>query len=273
MPLHDGYARITPYELLLPSDDFPQRRFPAIEEEAEQRGGDLGDPESFALLGEVGMSLRTIRGEEEDPALIQQHGALFFHAFHFWREGRPLFLARTGVVRFLTETGPPRDRWEPRLPAKAGYVQLPQHLVWGPREGDEIPESVDGLFWAAPDEENVSLLVAMGVRKDRPGISVVPLPLLPLGAAAHWASTKVREEGKDFAADLPGAELENLYALRTGAEAVGLAMRIFWYLHTFPDAVGPETEPPDLEEEEGETGGSLPRPSRLPYRPILLEEG
>ena len=45
MPIHDAYARVTPYELLLPEEGFADERFPLIQEEAEERKADLTDPE------------------------------------------------------------------------------------------------------------------------------------------------------------------------------------------------------------------------------------
>ncbi len=264
MPIHDAYCRITPFELLLPGEEFAESRFPRIEEEARERQADVGDPEAFPLLSEAGAVLREIRSEDDDPGVLSQLGNALFHAFHFWKENALPFLVETGVMRFLADTGPGEGSWDPVLPAPAGYVQLPQHLVWVPGGEEDAPESVDGFFWSAPEGKSLSLLLVMGMRKDRPGLSVVPLPPLPLKSAAPWASLRVRDEGDDFASDLPGAELENLYALEAGAEAVKLAMRIFWYLDAFPGAV----EDGGFEDEDEEGAG--PTPTRLPYRRVGL---
>ena len=265
MPIHDAYARITPYELLLPEEGFEEERFPLIGEEAKKRQADISDPERFALLSEVGAVLRDIRGETDAPQLIQQYGILLFHAFHFWQEGLLFFQLETGVVRYLVEVGPKSGEWAPSLPAAAGYVQLPQHLFWVPGGRDAPPESLDGFFWSMPDGEMLSLLVVMGIRKDRPGLSVVPLPALPFLAAGEWASMQARPEGKDFRSSLPGAELENLYSLEAGAEAVKLAMRVFWYLDVFPGSVADGLR--------GPAEGNGPQPSRMESRRIVLREG
>lgn len=263
MPIHDKYARTTPYELLLPREGFAEEWFPKIRGEAEGRGGSLATPESFLLLSESALALREIRGEDDPPAFFQQHGALLFQAFHFWEGGTPLFLAETDVVRFLAQTGPAEGTWAPNLPGSAGYLQLPQHLFWAAGEEGEAPESLDGIFWAAPEGGEVTLLLVMGIRKDRPGVMVVPLPTLPLAAAAQWASISIRPQGEDFHSSLPGAELEGLYAIESGAEALKLAMRFFWYLDVFPGraeaGVTPEFPP---------TGGPLP--STLPHRRVVL---
>jgi hypothetical protein len=271
MPVHDAYARWTPFELALPEGGFADERFPRVQEEAQERGADLADPEAFPLLGEVGALLRDLREEEGDPQLLSQFAALLFQCFHFWKEGHPLFLLETGVMRFLAQTGPEEGAWTPSLPGGAGYVQLPQHLIWTPGGEGEAPESLDGFFWAAPNGEDLTLLVVMGLRKDRPGVSIVPLPTLPLTAAGPWASVQVRPEGEDFSSSLPGAELENLYALEAGAEAVKLAMRVFWYLDSFPASVAGGEEPADPGKGEGNGSPQAgPRASQLPYRRIVL---
>jgi hypothetical protein len=275
MPIHDSFARITPYELLLPGPEFPGERFPLIRQEAEGRGGSLNTPESFLLLAEAAVTLREIRGEGDGPELLQQHGALLFQAFHFWEEGTPLMLLGREVVRFLVQTGPEDGDWSPSLPGRSGYIQLPQHMVWTVGSGGEAPESLDGIFWASPDGENVTLLIALGIRKDRPGLAVVPLPTLPLVAAAPWASMTVRPQGDDFASTLPGAELDGLYAVEAGAEVVKLAMRIFWYLDVFPGRVQDGTVPDSdgLAARPPEEGHPGPRQSGLPYRRVFLGEG
>ncbi len=264
MPIHDAYARLTPYELFLPGEGFADERFPLIRKEAETRGAGLNDPDGFGLLSEAGAVLREIRGEEDDPHLISQFGALLFHAFHFWKEGYPLLFLETGVMRYLAETGPPEGTWTPVFPGRAGYVQLPHHLVWAPGGEGSPPESLDGFFWSAPDGESLSLMVVMGMRKDRPGLAVVPLPPLPFASAGEWASMQVRPEGNDFSSSLPGAELERLYAMEAGAEALKLAMRVFWYMEAFPGSVA-DPGTPGVEEDG-------PRPTRLPYRRIVLGE-
>jgi hypothetical protein len=273
MPIHDAYARITPFELILPDAGFAEQRFPRVEEEAEKRAVELSDPGSFALLSEVGLLLREIRGEGEEPQLIHQHGALLFHSYHFWKVGHPLFLIDTQVVRYLTESGPKEGLWTPSLPSRAGYVQLPQHLIWARGGEGASPESLDGFFWSAPSDETFSLLVVLGLRRDRPGLTVVPLPIIPLPAAAPWASMQVREEGVDFSSNLPGAELEGLYSLEAGAEVLKLAMRVFWYLDSSSRSLSGGDPAESVPAESAESGPEGPKASALPFRRVTPEPG
>lgn len=281
MPVHDAYARVTPFEILLPDEAFADNWFPLIREEAEEKGGSLDTPESFILLSQAAMALREIRGEEDGPERIHQHGALLFQAFHFWEAGAPLYLMETGAARFLVENGPEDEAWTPTVPGKAGYVQLPHHLFWSAGEEEAVPESLDGIFWAAPDGENVTLLVVMGMRKDRPGLAVVPLPTLPVPAAAPWATMAVRPDGQDFRSSLPGAELEGLYTVAAGGEALKLIMRAFWFLDSFPRRVedglpgprrggGAEDRRGGDSDEPSAATASVPEPSRLSYRRLVM---
>jgi hypothetical protein len=266
MPIHDEYARVTPFELLMPNEEFPRERFPLIRQEAEGRGGSVDTPEAFLLLSETALALREIRGDDDPTEAVTQHGALLFQAFHFWEAGQPLYFLDTDLVRYLVDTGPGEAEWEPSLPGRGGYVQFPHHLVWASRAEGEPPESLDGIFWSSPEGENVTLLIVMGMRKDRPGLAVVPLPTLPMEVAAAWASMAVRTDGEDFRSSLPGAELEELYSIEAGGEAVKLAMRVFWYLDVFPQAV---TEGAGTADGGPQEGG--PRASSLPYRRVTLE--
>jgi hypothetical protein len=289
MPIHDAYARVTPYELALPGEGFAEEHFGALAEEAAARDSDAGDPGDFAMLMAAGQALRELRGPDEDAERIREHATLLYHAYHFWRGGRPVLLLETGVVRSLvSDAAASVDAadWTPCVPHASAYVQLPQHLVWvpgqsaargvGPDEGSGegsgdggeegnrggVAESVDGFFWTVSGG-SVSFLLALGLRSDRPGFGVVALPTVPLSEATLWIREKIRPEGGDFSSDLPGAELEDLYEVRTAGEVLKLAGRVLWLLDRgswTSHEVDPTAQSPPG-----------PRPSALPYRRLTLE--
>lgn len=239
MPIHDTYARVTPWELSFPDEAFAVERFRAIEEEAAARGSDLGDPGELVMLMSSGQALRDLRGPEEDPERIQEHGALLYHAYHFWRNDRPLYLLAGATARYLVEeVDGAGGGWRPAVPRAAAYVQLPQHLFWVPGDPGEAPESADGFFWTE-SRGRLSVMLVMGVREDRPGFSVVPVPPLPLEEAAVWAGAQAREDGPDFASSLPGAELEGLYELRTAGEVLKLVARLLRHMEGTHGPGGP----------------------------------
>jgi hypothetical protein len=256
---HDVYARQTPYELSFPNLDWARDAFIAVKEESDLRGVDRTDPALFILLGSVGRMLQEIRPDEEDPERIHPLGLLLFHAFHFWEAGERIWLLETPVVRSVVEAAPSTS-WAGGIPASAGYVQLPQHLIW--LEGEEaLPESVDGYFWSAPvASDEIHVLLAAGVLGNRPGFSVVPLPPVSLERSEEWADRPGREGSTEFTSQMPGAELERLYRVGTPGEVLKLVSRVFAFLDGRNDERA-EPEP---------TQGRGPPPSKLPYRKVRL---
>jgi hypothetical protein len=264
MPVHDAYARKTPFEIALPGPEFADERFGAIVEEAETQGlpGHLTDPNAFALLGEVGRILQEIRAPDDLPRLIDQYGLLLFQAFTFWRAGCPLFLVSEDAARRATGG----SGSVPIVLADFGsaYVQLPQHLFWVLGEAESQPESLDGFFLTWSDAVLSTLAVA-GVRSDRTGVSTLPLPSVPIEDLPAIAMEQIREDGEDFESTIPGGELDRLYGIRSVGELLKLVARLL------PSLAGAS----DAEREQAPPEGR-PEGSRLPFRRIRAsgnEEG
>lgn len=274
MPQHDAYARYTPYELAIPGREFAEERFRAITEELKARDVDTDEPATFVMVKAAHDTLEEIQGPaEDDPVATRQHAVLLYHAYHFHRAGEPLYLLGTHAARYLVEAEPAVEA-PPSPPSPAGYLQLPQHLFWSEPMEDHPPESVDGIFWCTPDGARLSALLILGMRGDRPGMSVVPVPMVPLAEADIWAREEAREGGKDFAGTLPGSEIDHLYSVETAGEALKLLARVFWYLESDPDTVREEEGEgvwTDPEDPEGPPSDRVPRPSSLSFRKILLE--
>lgn len=283
MAIHDEYARVTPFEVAFPDQDTADRWTTRIRERAEAGSTEdaLRDPGRFLALPAVAEVVHEMREPGAGTGEVQKHGILLFHAFHFQEADRPLYLLRTGVARYLVETrgdeesGEGGDSGRPELPERAGYLQLPRQLFWMAPSEEGPPEPVDGLFWAAPDGDRLSLLVIGGMREDRPGFSVVPLPPVPLDDAGAWIRARVREAGSDFETTLPGGELDRLYSFEAAGEVLKLVARTFRYVEEHPRAVYRQDESPaapETVEEAGTDGRSGPRPTGLPYRGIHLED-
>ncbi|MBT8404537.1 MAG: hypothetical protein KJP18_11810 [Gemmatimonadetes bacterium] len=224
MPLHDQYLRRTPYERFLPDETFPERHFPAIRAESERRGIGLADPGAFAMLESASEALGELRTEGESTDTLARHALMLFHAFHHHAAGAPNYLLETPVLRLVADAEP----WS--VGADAGeleasvYLQLPQHLVWA-REGDGPPSSIDGLFRTVTDDGRVHVMAVAGVVGERPGFTVIPVAGAPLSDEAEWVSAGMRGEARDFSTEIPGAELERLYEIRTAGEMLKLVAR------------------------------------------------
>jgi hypothetical protein len=257
MSLHDDYARITPFELLFPKRVVAASLSDSIAEEAAGRGADDRSPDAFVTLGVVTDFVRSIEGADAPAGALVQYGALAYHAIHFLRAGARLYLLETSAARRLVERS---SDHRPEPPAPAGYLQLPRHLFWLDG-GDQVPESVDGVFWTIPDGERLHALVVAGLRADRSALRVVPLPQAPLGEASAWLDLAVRDDGADFSNDMPGAALEALLGFSTSGEVLKLLARFFAFASACPSALVPR--------EAGGTGD--PEPSALDYIRVTHE--
>lgn len=281
----EATARLTPYELLFGAEDADDRLFPPIAEEAASRDLPLDDPDRFLFLTSVGKLLRGIAGDPAESAgtpeaqemaevadepgeEMRQYGRLLYHTFHFWRAGKKLLVLEPDVARRLVDEVTAVGEWSLTTPSPAGYVQLPRHLFWAAPAPAMAPEPADGFFWTYTEREgeapSLQVLVALGLRPDRPGFSVVPAEGR-LDDVAHWADARGRTDGEDFESTLPGGELDRLYSLETATEVLKLASLCFWQISAYPESLAAE-ERADPEAAEGD-----PRhmgPSSLPYRRV-----
>jgi hypothetical protein len=255
MPLHDEYARVTPYEVAFPHPTRLDALATAVDEEASRSSIDPAELDTFLSLGAVGDFLTELHGDEVPRVALLEHGTLVFHALRFRRAGTPIFLLSTPAARRLVDGAPAAA---PEPPAHAGYLQLPQHLFWVSAEGS-APESVDGMFWTVAPGEQLHVLPVTGMRPDRPGFGTLAVPDAPLAHAAEWLHATLREGGNDYESDLPGAQLDHLYAIRSVGEILKLMARFFAYVAGRPPTAGRAPA-------EAPTGA--PRPSVIPFMRI-----
>lgn len=269
MTLHDAWARRTPWELAFGDPEAADELVRRVEEEAGARGADVDDPTSFMTVGAVADFVRRLQGPDMPPEAAHAFGTLVYHGFHFARAGRPLWLLDAATARYLVEGAP---TGQPTSPGAAGYLQLPQHLFWAESDPSAAPESVDGLFWTATSRGTLHTLLAVGMRPDRPGLAAVPLPSVPLADAPQWLGADVRADGPDFASDLPGGELDRLYAFQAAGEVLKFLARFFAHVEAAPGAA---------EERDAHAAGAVeggvegqeqgPAPSALAYRRVSLD--
>jgi hypothetical protein len=234
--------RSTPFELIFANSVFETERFPLLHEQAETHGATtiaevLALPAGGALLRELAPAGDTADRSE----LIWQVGALLFHAFRYWLHGRIVYQFSEEAVHALLALEP--TVWSFRAPAAAGYVQLPRTRFWARAAAEAAAEPVDGFFWSAPTEtegargQRLDLLLGLGVRAGRPGLTVVPISLEPGSDPAQWADVHARPDGVDFANVLPGGDLQGYRALTTHAEALKLAVRAFRHIDRHPATI------------------------------------
>ncbi len=271
MATHDAYARLTPYELLFPDPEFPDQRFPAIGDEAAERGADAGNPAAFVMLGAVQGILADLREEDGDPEAAHDHSGVLYFAYQMWRTGAGVVLAQRKTLRALlgesaeVANAAGKSLWEKQFGGRAGYIQLPQHLVWFEGTRNTAPESVDGVFWHGDHLGAIHLSLVAGMRSDRPGYLFVPVPPQPLGSLPGWASGPAREGGRDFETSLPGADLDQLLGIRTPAEVFKLAALLLGRLAREDPAPAPPADQSSSGDPPPAPPAQSPPPTTLPW--------
>jgi hypothetical protein len=233
-------ARPTPYHLIFGAPAFEEARFELIREQAAERRAVT--PTELFMLPAAGTLQRELLPADADPEthreLVAQMSVLLFHAFRFWLHGRTVYELTESAARALVAPGPLAAGWHFRAPSPAGYVQLPRNLFWARVADDAAPEPVDGFFWSAPSADEggsagrLDILLALGVRRRRPGLSLVDASVETGETLQQWADVNARPGGTDFENVLPGGELQGYHSLTTMAEVLKLAARCFWRIDT-----------------------------------------
>ena len=222
---------MTPYESVFSDGQFEAALFPALTGESEEHGADTRDVEEFLQLPSATAVMDALSppGSTEPPP-VTGIAALAFHGYHFWRHGKRVDTVDEARLRSALTADGVIGEWELAAPATTGYVALPPNLVWAsPEHG--TPEPVHGFFYTisptTADGARLALLLALGVRPDRPGFTAielgVPLPAPPPG---HFGDIAARENGEDFANVLPGGNLKDLLAVTNAGEVLKLVSRL-----------------------------------------------
>lgn len=250
MAARDGRddLRPTPYGLVFAHELFEGRLFPAIRDEAAERGAATRSFETFLGLEEVRELLERLvpddeAGDVHSGTVVAQHARLLHHAFHYWLEDRPMYRLQEMTLRRLLagQASPPPA--ETRPPRVAGYVQFPPNVLWSRVDAAAAPEPVDGFFWTravegAAGRSRIELAYVLGVRAGRPGFSQLDagVPLAD-GVFSGFEAEPARPDGTAFANILPGGDLGELHAMVTTTEALVLAGRVFHYVVSHRDAL------------------------------------
>jgi hypothetical protein len=236
--------RPDPYTLVFGAPFFTEEAFPALLEEAAEAGLERAGPERFVQLAGAGRLLRTLVPADAPGAGIRTHGAFLYHAYNHWRGGQRILEVDTDALQAALEAPEPAaslpaDAHLVRVPAPAGYLRLPRQRLWARVEAEAAAEPVDGFFWVAgePTErpDRVDVLLALGLREGRPGLSVLEAGTpLREGALPTEIVLDPRPQGTPFANILPGGELQAYHGLVTAAEALLLATRLLCAPHPDP---------------------------------------
>ncbi|MEX0907725.1 MAG: hypothetical protein WD054_05295 [Gemmatimonadota bacterium] len=240
-------SRDTPYDLIFGAPSFDEERLVLLREQDACRST---TPTDLFMLAAAGDLLRDLLpaddGAAPHAAVVSQVSSLMFHAYRFWLHGRHVYRFEVAALQPLLTGAAPAPEWRFRAPGPAGYVQFPRNAIWARVSVDAAPEPVDGFFWSAPvaageRAARLDLLFALGMRRGRPGLSLVDATVDMPATLDEAAVSQARPDGVDFANVLPGGELQGYHALTTQAEAVRIAALCFWRIDTIPQPA-PATE-------------------------------
>ena len=229
--------RATPYELIL--EPLEHDAFPEIRAEAEQRGRDALGHDDFLLLGLVGATLSSMIADDSPPEAVDQYGDLLWQGYRFWAAGRRLYAFGDAVTSKLLAPRYDMVGWLLAAPPSC-YLQFPNQRLWTRVAQDAPFEPVDGCFVTA-DETTIDaravvdlrILLVLGLRPERPGVSLVIEHFEIAPSEAEERAAAPWQAGEDaFSTSLPGGEKRGLRTLSTQGELETLVLRSLHTLDT-----------------------------------------
>jgi hypothetical protein len=117
-------ARMHPYDMVFAMPELEGTAFPAIRNEAEERGVDLHDHERVLLLEGMGELMRSLLPPDAATPAFAQFAPIVTHAFHYWLEGKQTFAIDEAALRSMIDgTGASaRGSWSHRhAPVTSAY--------------------------------------------------------------------------------------------------------------------------------------------------------
>jgi len=169
---------------------------------------------------------------------VEQAAELLWQGWRFQDAGARLYVIGDALLeRLLAGTGE-AGAW-PFAAPPACYLQLPYQRVWARVSVDAAYEPVDGAFCAARampgGSHELSILAVLGLRPDRPGISLLRHRTdFRDEEATALAAHPWREGAPPFANAIPGGELKGYRTLATASELEALVLRVLRHLDTHP---------------------------------------
>ena len=193
------------------------------------------------LAGHVGVVLDEMLADQADADASVQAAELLWQVWRCWEAGVRLYVLSEDAAARLTVPAYDAGAWRFAAPP-ACYVQLPYQRAWGRVAETAAYEPVDGWFVAARDvgdgAHEVSILAMLGLRRDRPGVSLVPhRVVLSDVEVRERIAHPWREGAAPFTNAIPGGELMGYRTLATSSELESLVLRTLHALDTGSQAL------------------------------------
>ncbi len=207
--------RPTPFDLVF--SELATDRFPAVREALTAAAADPSDRDAFLLTLPAMQLLRELRPDDSEAgAGVDELTALLHHAFLAWTDGLRTWAVAEQPFRRLLET----PEANTVTPPTAGYIQLPERVVWASLTAPGPWEPLDGCFVHRAPGGAMRVLGVFGVHESRNGFTVAEAVGVP-------GTLTVRQEGAPlFAPTLDGGAVAGLHAIVEPGELVELAGRV-----------------------------------------------
>ena len=172
---------------------------------------------------------------DDAPAgALEQTAELLWQGWRFQEAGARLYVLGEALTERLLSPEHGAPAWRFAAPP-ACYLQLPHQRVWARVADEAAYEPLDGIFCAARSLENgaheLSLLAVLGLRPERPGISLLRhRAVLREEEASARAARPWRDGAAPFANAIPGGERMGYHTLATASELEALTIRVLQYL-------------------------------------------
>jgi hypothetical protein len=221
-------GRPTPYELVFA--ELATDRFPEIRKALGDAGADPRDRDAFLVTLPAMSLLRVLRPDEEGAGEgLRELTALVHHAYLHWEGGLRTWAYSPASARARLAGGPAGGER-----SQAGYIQLPERLVWASLTEGGLWEPLDGCFVHPAPDGALRVLGVFGLHPSRMGFTVAEATGTP------GRMTRRADGAPLFSPALAGGELAGLQALVDPGELVELAGRL---LESGPSAAAPGEAP------------------------------
>jgi len=208
-------GRPTPFDLVF--SDLASDRFPEIRKAISAAGADPHNRDTFILTLPAMTLLRELRPDESGTEEgVAELAALAHHAYLHWAAGLRIWKPTPEATRARLAS---RESGA-AMPPAAGYIQLPERLVWASLVAGGPWEPLDGCFVHLTPDGALRALGVFGVHPSRMGFTVAE-------AVGRPGQLSARADGSAlFAPALEGGALAGLHALVDPGELVELAGRL-----------------------------------------------
>ncbi len=222
--------RLSPYDAIL--EPLEASSWPAIRDEAEQRGIDTRRRDRFVLLGNAGAALKEMIPDDAPPEAVEQYADLLYHGYQFWIFGKHTFELDTSTTDRITAPFYEFGDWHFTAPPSA-YLQFPNQRIWARVAADAPYEPADGCFVIADGTEpapdagmHLRAQLVLGLRADRAGVSLVSYRTdFDPEKVASLAQRPWREDAEPFSNSIPGGDKKGFRTIATTSELEALVIR------------------------------------------------